>query len=224
MKAKLAAITCDEHIQQRLCIDEATVADYAESMHNGVVFPPVVVFEEDGTLWLADGFHRVEAAGRAGKESIAVTVRQGTERDAILFAIGANAKHGLRRTNADKRQAVRTLLEDDEWAQWSNRAIAKRAGVTHTFVNNRRAEMDAGPGASGNGFHPIDPNTAGEDTHAMWKRMVLLAVDLEFAQTIAEYADVMHRAEALEAEIQKYRTGIDRSWAVYLADMPEMAA
>ena len=34
-------------------------------------------------------------------------------RDAILFSVGANAAHGLRRTNADKRRTVLLLWEDE---------------------------------------------------------------------------------------------------------------
>ena len=33
--------------------------------------------------------------------------------------------HGLRRSNADKRRAVLTLLNNEEWAKWSAREIAK---------------------------------------------------------------------------------------------------
>jgi hypothetical protein len=42
----------------------------------------------------------------------------------VLYTVGANATHGLRRSNADKRRAVSMLLDDPEWAQWSNLAIA----------------------------------------------------------------------------------------------------
>ena len=35
-------------------------------------------------------------------------------------------------TNADKRRAVETLLNDAEWATWSDREIARQCGVHHT--------------------------------------------------------------------------------------------
>ena len=41
---------------------------------------------------------------------------KGTQRDAILWSISANATHGLRRTNEDKRRAVTRLLQDPECA------------------------------------------------------------------------------------------------------------
>ncbi|MEX2673389.1 MAG: hypothetical protein WD294_14915 [Phycisphaeraceae bacterium] len=65
---------------------------------------------------------------------------QQADGDAILYSVGANADHGLRRTNADKRASVETLLADDEWAKWSDREIAKRCAVHHDTVNRLRKE------------------------------------------------------------------------------------
>jgi hypothetical protein len=65
-------------------------------------------------------------------------IRQGSLRDAILFACGANAVHGLRRTNKDKRRAVRTLLKDPEWSQWTDVEIARRCAVDPKTVAAHR--------------------------------------------------------------------------------------
>ena|SRR5436309_8329926 len=43
-----------------------------------------------------------------------------------------------RRTNADKRRAVETLLNDPEWAKWSDREIARQCGVSNDFVSRLR--------------------------------------------------------------------------------------
>jgi hypothetical protein len=43
---------------------------------------------------------------------ITADLRQGTQRDAVLFGISANSAHGLPRNNADKRKAVSLLLGD----------------------------------------------------------------------------------------------------------------
>jgi hypothetical protein len=48
----------------------------------------------------------------------------------------------LRRTNADKRNAVKTLLYDAEWSKWSDREIARRCGVSSEFVHKSRREKD----------------------------------------------------------------------------------
>jgi hypothetical protein len=137
------SIVVDKTIQPRLRLDPKAVEDYAQSMADGGHFPPVVVFSDfDEEYILADGFHRVAAAKEAGLVEILVEVRFGNERDARLFAVGANATHGLRRTNADKRKAVTMLLEDEEWGQWSDREIARLASVSHTFVSKVRAEAN----------------------------------------------------------------------------------
>lgn len=135
---RISEINIGGGTQPRCEIDEALVSEYAEAMANGAEFPPIVVFNDGITHWLADGFHRTHAARRAGLEEIAADVRSGTKRDAVLFSVGANAAHGKRRTNADKRKAVETLLKDEEWSQWSDREIARRCGVTHPLVSKVR--------------------------------------------------------------------------------------
>ena len=88
-----------------------------------------------------DGFHRFHAIKKAGKEEITVEVHIGTQRDAILYSVGANAMHGLRRTNADKRKAVLTLLKDEEWSQWSDHEIARQSGVNKSTVSRARESI-----------------------------------------------------------------------------------
>src|SRR5262249_43455536 len=74
---------------------------------------------------------------------IPVEVRQGTQRDAILFSVGANAAHGLRRTNEDKEKAVKVLLADEEGATWSDRRLADAAGVSSDFDGKLRARLSS---------------------------------------------------------------------------------
>ena len=68
-------------------------------------------------------------------------IRRGTQRDAVLYSVGANSDHGLRRTNEDKRRAVLRLLEDEEWGQWSDRAIAEKCAVGHDMVATLRGQL-----------------------------------------------------------------------------------
>lgn len=138
----LDRLRTDGGTQSRAFVDPAVVADYAAELADGAVFPPVVAFYDGSDYWLADGFHRLAAARQAGQPALAVDLRQGTQRDAVLFSVGANAHHGLRRSNQDKRRAVATLLADPEWAQWSDREIARRAGVgSSSWVGKLRAEL-----------------------------------------------------------------------------------
>jgi hypothetical protein len=134
----VGALVMDGRLQSRTEISEETVADYAEALKGGAEFPPVLVYFDGVNYYLTDGYHRAHAHKRADKVSILCDVVQGTLRDAILHSTGVNAKHGMRRTYADKRKAVMTLLDDFEWSQWSSSEIARRCGVSPTFVSSLR--------------------------------------------------------------------------------------
>lgn len=129
--------------QPRDKINDQVVHEYATAMRDGEQFPPVTVFYDGSTYWLADGFHRVAAVKQLCGAEIKADIHQGTRRDAILFSASANAKHGLQRTNADKRRVILRLLRDAEWAKWSNREIARQCKVDEKTVRNVRAEAEA---------------------------------------------------------------------------------
>ena len=126
--------------QMRVSIDQSTVEEYAEAMREGSEFPAVSVFTNGLMYWLADGFHRYYAAREAAVETITADIYQGTLRDAQIYAMGANANHGLRRTNADKRHAVEIALADDEWRDLPNVEIARMCAVAESFVRKVKAE------------------------------------------------------------------------------------
>lgn len=131
-------IRIDGGTQSREQINQNIVDDYADLIGAGAVFPAVRVYFDGVNHYLADGFHRYHAHRKAGKGSIEADVENGTIRDAILYSLGANSDHGLRRTNADKYKAVRTMLEDFEWQEWSNSEIARRCRVSDVFVAKLR--------------------------------------------------------------------------------------
>ena len=135
----ISGIRVNGGTQSRASINRDTVADYAEAMENGATFPPIVVFYDGSDYWLADGFHRYEAYDRAQIYDVPADVQQGTQRDAILYSVGANASHGLQRTNEDKQRAVKVLLNDPEWSKWSDREIARQCQVGHQMVGRLRA-------------------------------------------------------------------------------------
>jgi hypothetical protein len=62
-------------------------------------------------------------------------------REAVLSSCGANAAHGVPRTNEDKRRAVMKLLNDTEWSGWVDLEIARRAHVSNHFVRKLREEL-----------------------------------------------------------------------------------
>lgn len=143
----LADINRSGGTQMRAMLNDETVTEYAEAMQGGAQFPPVTAFYDGQDYWLGDGFHRVAAIERitsAGMSGVVLAiVHAGARRDAVLHAAGANADHGLRRTRADKRRAVETLLRDGEWSQWSNREIARRCQVDEKLVRTLRSELTA---------------------------------------------------------------------------------
>ena len=141
MNIGLDKIRIDCGTQARASIDQAVVANYAEEMLMGAVFPPVTVFHDGVDNYLADGYHRYFAAKMAGSPGIDVTVINGTLRDAVMFSLSANHDHGLHRSNADKRKAVVTMIDDFEWTDWSDREIAKACKVGHSLVSIVRNEM-----------------------------------------------------------------------------------
>ena len=126
--------------------------------------PPVVVFHDaDDVFWVADGHYRIVAARDAlsknGPRVLPADVREGTKRDAILFACGANAKHGqplaaqLRRLHGHmlpqdltdvlalkRRPAQKTFIEHD-----SDR-VEIRGRRRRPALKQFRRDVRSGPG------------------------------------------------------------------------------
>lgn len=142
MRVPLTDLRVDDSIQARVALSLDTVTEYADCIRRGDEFPPVTAFKDaEGVLWLADGFHRYHAHREAGAVDIEADVRDGSHRDARLFAIRANQQHGLRRTRADKAKALDALLLDPEWQMWSDSCIAKEVGVDPHTVKSHRTNM-----------------------------------------------------------------------------------
>ena len=124
------------------------VEAYTEAMARGDVFPAVIAFFEKaatvdgedigGDLWLGDGFQRLAAVKIANLPDILVDVRYGTREDAVWFAVGANQKHGARRTRADIQNAIKLALKHPRSAGLSDRKIAEHVGCDHKTVGTIR--------------------------------------------------------------------------------------
>ena len=134
---KLSEVQLSDEAQPRERIDLDVIGEYAEVLKAGGTLPPIVVF---GSI-VADGFHRHMAHQSAGRKTISAIVNRGGLREAILYSCSANAIHGLRRTNADKRRAVLKLLRDPVWREWSDRKFARMAAVSNPFVSEMRATV-----------------------------------------------------------------------------------
>jgi hypothetical protein len=146
------SLVLDPALQCRVEVNQVAVEEYAEAWVAGAEFPPVRVIRVDGRLLVVDGWHRTLAfrharkCGYKDRTAIPCQVTNGTRRDAMLAAAQANADNGLRRTNEDKRRAVRLLLQDPEWCGLSSRELAPLAGVSHNYINQVRREYSVKPG------------------------------------------------------------------------------
>lgn len=143
-RVALDELRVDGGTQPRARMDQGTVEEYAEFLRgnpNKDLPPGSSVLDPEGRHWLYDGFHRREAYGLAGRKDMPVVVVDGSQRQAVFLSLAANAAHGLKRTNDDKRRAVETMLLDTEWAKWSDRKIAAHCAVSNHFVADVRKSL-----------------------------------------------------------------------------------
>lgn len=138
----LLNIRIDGGTQARVELNQEVVADYAEKMREGEVFPPVSVFFDGSDYWLVDGFHRYFATKSNGKTSIDAEVTNGTLDDAILFSFAANGKRGLSLKPEDNRNIIYAMFRHPEWSKWTNAAIAKHIGVSAMTVGRVKSTME----------------------------------------------------------------------------------
>lgn len=166
-------IVTDAGTQPRQLTTDDVVQDYSERMLAGDVFPPLDVFHDGSRFVLVDGFHRFFAEKRAGRSEAWCNVHQGTVADAVMFAARANQSHGIRRTNADKRRAVRMVLRVN--VDWSDRRIAEHVGVGHQMVATTReafqvdesstcGEPTVRKGIDGKEYKAVTPNVKKQET------------------------------------------------------------
>ena len=134
--------------QIRFHLDETRVNEYAELMREGVEFSPILVGEfvgyrgpdPDPTYFLLDGFHRIEAARRAGLSEIAVNVVQvSSQAEKIEQALRANIHHGLPLTAEERRRAVMFVISC--YPKETLQRLAFRCGVSKSTVARCRDEL-----------------------------------------------------------------------------------
>ncbi|MCB0061558.1 MAG: hypothetical protein KDE19_05570 [Caldilineaceae bacterium] len=148
-----AEIRRDGQTQIRIEINAETISRYElmikQADYEWPFTDPLVVFSDGEEHWLADGFQRDIAwqnvFNRPGQEipSYPVELRAGTLRDAIRYATHEANRHGQPYTRKDRRNLARLLIEDVEWRQYSNRQIARIAGLDEKTIRNIRKELAA---------------------------------------------------------------------------------
>ena len=139
VKVRLADLDTKNAIQCRAKLNRSQIKRYRERMKASDRFPPIEVFRIGGLLCITDGLHRVEAALALGLEAILCIIRDGTRTDAIKAALRANINHGVPRTNADKRNAVKLALET--FPNLSHHQIAELCLVSQPFVGKVQKQL-----------------------------------------------------------------------------------
>jgi len=141
MYIKLEDVVVVDELQGRVGTMQNKVDEYAELYDEGTKFPPVSVMVIDKKYYLIDGFHRVAALTKLGEYEVEADVVEGsTLDDAKLASWAANKSHGIPRTQADKRRTIEEMLASPLTSDWSDRQIAKHAGVSHVFVWRMRSQ------------------------------------------------------------------------------------
>ena len=143
MKIAIEEIKTDCSTQMRCEINQSIVKEYRDLI-DGDDWPfddPIIVFSDGKSYWLADGFHRLEACKDAGSLMAECEVKKGNLEAAQDYALQANGKHGLRRTNEDKKKAVEFALNCERWSKLSDRMIADHIGVSNVFVSKMRNQL-----------------------------------------------------------------------------------
>jgi len=147
---KISDIETEAGTQVRLFLSNETVDEYSELYDRDdkdedywpFKEPIEVVRDSDGKNYPWDGFHRFYSAIKANQRLVRCNVEEGTLEDAKRKALGANADHGLRRTRADKQNAVEIALGIQTFAGQSDRKLADICSVSHTFVSKIRRQVE----------------------------------------------------------------------------------
>jgi ParB-like chromosome segregation protein Spo0J len=129
-------LVLDQSLNLRDRLDDFTVERYADSWER---LPPITVYDVEGKLLVADGFHRHAAAVMLGKRTIPAEIVVGTMTEALDFVASVNLFHGLPLTRAERRRAVEVKLKLHH--DWSDRRMAEELAVSRELVAKIRRQL-----------------------------------------------------------------------------------
>jgi hypothetical protein len=114
-----------------------------ENAGNKWIFPPLSVWQDNGTNYLLDGHHRLLAVQQIeGFTTVPVILKTfATISEARRYALHANSIHGERLTREETRANIRAYLQDGG-AIDSDTAIANLFGVSRVLVADVRTNKD----------------------------------------------------------------------------------
>ena len=131
----------DGGTQPRGVLDEDHVNDLLFALKNRAKFEAILLYYDGENYWLTDGYHRLAATIRHGKDKIKASIRQGTLQDAQWHSFSVNQHNVLKRSNADKQRAIVGALKHSYGCARSNSEIAQHCGVDEKTVRTWRLSL-----------------------------------------------------------------------------------
>lgn len=142
-EVRIADLLCVPRFQVRHKLDGGTIDRYMGAYLSQCLMPPVAAaLLPGGALVLIDGWHRVEALRRLGRETVEATIQEASEREARWLAARANLTHGLPLKGSELRKVFRAYVTtrqhyDNEGYLKSYRDIAQDLGGARSHVTIR---------------------------------------------------------------------------------------
>ncbi|MFC1410332.1 ParB/RepB/Spo0J family partition protein [Streptacidiphilus sp. N1-12] len=163
--------------------------------------PPIVVHR--ASMQVVDGVHRLRAAVRRGRTTVAVRYLDCSDEEARLLAVALNVGHGRPLTLEDRAEAARRVFASHP--HWSDREVARFAGLSATKVAGlRRASgCDAAFRVGRDGrARPLDATAGRERARLLLEqdpqaslRQIARAAGIS-AATVADVRDRLSRGES----------------------------
>lgn len=117
--------------QVRKKLDAGTIERYASIYRSEGHLPPLEIARIDGALFVVDGWHRLEAAKRAGVHRVDCKVVTKDPAEAMWRAAQANLAHGLTLKRGEHRAVLKAFIKAGKHRRGksllSYREIAKEA-------------------------------------------------------------------------------------------------
>jgi transposase len=132
----------DGGTQPRGLLDEDHINDLLVSLKSGAKLEEILVYYDGENYWLTDGYHRLAATIRYGKDKIRANIRQGTLEEAQWHSFSVNQHNVLKRSNADKQRAIIGALKHCYGYSKSNTDIARHCGVDEKTVRIWRSSLE----------------------------------------------------------------------------------
>jgi ParB-like chromosome segregation protein Spo0J len=109
-RLRISDLLANSPVDPQAHLDAERVTRYAENLD---ALPPIVVFDTEDGLLVADGYHRLAAARLRGKDAIEAEVRHGSRHDALRYAATVGAvQHGV---TADEAMEYIRRRSPEQW-------------------------------------------------------------------------------------------------------------